>query len=399
MVNMTLVQHPVGQGGMMSGRLQATGAGRFHWVYDCGSNQRSALNREIDVVAMFGDIDCLFVSHLDSDHISGIDRLLGRVRAREVVLPYLNEIDSLVALTHDITTGNVTASFADFLSDTAGWLGQRGVERITYVMPRSDDDGEGDGPNLPDNGERAEPDTVRPEWSPPPVDLPGGKTVAVAQRQINPGSYLKVLTGTGQLDWIFVPYAHRPSPRALLTFMDEFRTTFNGAPANAAFLSFVLCDASARSALRACYDLIWSDHNLVSMALYAGPVRQTGSWEGLIAHRHCDFEVLDTSGGWLCTGDMHLNVRRRQKAFLAHYRQLLDAVRVFCLPHHGSHLNFDLSLLEYLPNAHHILAATGPNSYGHPSKVVRRGVVTSNREFVKVTHKPSSTLKWRQRAT
>ncbi len=95
-MDITLTQHPVGQGGMMSGLL-TTSSSQFHWVYDCGSNQTGDLNREIDVVAAKGDMDFLFLSHLDSDHISGIDRLLSKTHVREVVLPYLNEIDRLVA--------------------------------------------------------------------------------------------------------------------------------------------------------------------------------------------------------------------------------------------------------------------------------------------------------------
>src|SRR3546814_9614135 len=86
-----LTQHPVGQGGMMSGLLEIPG-GRFHWVYDCGSNQKGALTREIAKVAANGEIDCLFLSHLDSDHVNGLDQLLGNVRVREVVVPYLNNV-------------------------------------------------------------------------------------------------------------------------------------------------------------------------------------------------------------------------------------------------------------------------------------------------------------------
>lgn len=49
-MEVVLPQHPVGQGSMMSSRLSVPG-GRFLWIYDCGSNQAAALDREIDTIA------------------------------------------------------------------------------------------------------------------------------------------------------------------------------------------------------------------------------------------------------------------------------------------------------------------------------------------------------------
>ena len=70
----TLVQHPVGQGGMMSGRLEVTD-GVYRWIYDCGSDQRPCLDREIAVVSSQGHLDRLFISHIDNDYVEGVDRL------------------------------------------------------------------------------------------------------------------------------------------------------------------------------------------------------------------------------------------------------------------------------------------------------------------------------------
>ena len=49
-MKVTLTQHAVGQGGLMSGLIEIDG-GSFHWVYDCGSNQLDALKREIGIVS------------------------------------------------------------------------------------------------------------------------------------------------------------------------------------------------------------------------------------------------------------------------------------------------------------------------------------------------------------
>lgn len=87
----TLIQHPVGQGGLMSGLLELPDR-TIHWVYDCGSNQAEPRDREIAIVEGHGNLDVLFLSHLDSDHVNGIDRLLMSVKVQEVVLPDLRVV-------------------------------------------------------------------------------------------------------------------------------------------------------------------------------------------------------------------------------------------------------------------------------------------------------------------
>jgi hypothetical protein len=402
-MEVTLTQHPVGQGGMMSGRLSVPG-GRFLWIYDCGSNQTAALEREIDSITQESHVDCLFLSHLDSDHVNGVDRLLSRVPVREVVLPYLENLDRWVAAAHDIATGTSTGTFLTFLSDAEGWFGERGVERVTYITPRSDDDEGDEGPASPEPSDGDGEGQLHAKWSHPGKDIaqsksPIGRPIA---RTMPLGAYQRLQDSFRTLDWVLVPYAHRPSKRALEAFEEELKSQFGDPLDTAHLLATVLKNASRRDALRDCYDLIWSDHNLVSMALYAGPLR---------SERWKDHYVTSMHGyrlrygmhhpqcvGWLGTGDMHLNVARRRKAFLAHYRQLLDQVNVFGLPHHGSDRNFDTSLPTALPHATQFVAATGPNSYGHPGERTRRAVTANGKAFVRVSDRPRSCLEWWHRS-
>jgi len=127
-----MIQHAVGQGGLFSGELNA-GQGLLRWIYDCGSNQRDALLREIKTVAESGEIDLLFLSHLDSDHICGVDQLLAQVEVREVVLPYLNERTLLATIARDASRSSLNGTMVEAASDLAGWFGSRGVETITFV--------------------------------------------------------------------------------------------------------------------------------------------------------------------------------------------------------------------------------------------------------------------------
>lgn len=74
----------VGQGGFSMGTLYEASTPQrrlYTYVYDCGSNQLTDLRREIESAQLHFDIDevrkidTLFISHLDSDHVNGIDML------------------------------------------------------------------------------------------------------------------------------------------------------------------------------------------------------------------------------------------------------------------------------------------------------------------------------------
>jgi len=389
----TLTQHPVGQGGMMSGLLSVPG-GRFHWVYDCGSNQTEARNREIALLAAQGGVDCLFLSHLDSDHVNGIDHLLLATRVKEVVLPYLNDLDRLIAAAKDDASGALSGGFLTFLGNIEGWFGERGVERVTFIMPRDDEAEDGGGPEMPRSDGDGE-GTIHAKWWPrPPVYEGGPNNNGALVGRLDTTASLHLSASSGMLDWLFLPYAHRPSNKKLFAFRQAMSRKFGSRYRGR--LKSLLSDPVLRAAVRECYDLIWSDHNLVSMALYAGP-RDSEPWQGECLH-HPGWWHYHWHGhavGWLGTGDMHLDGARRRKRMLDHYREVLDQVNVFGLPHHGSYLNFHVSLPGTMPRMSQCVAAAGPNGYGHPHEMVKDVVRSAGRQFVQVSDNGQSVLAWR----
>lgn len=409
MMNVTLTQHPVGQGGMMSGLLQVQEE-QFHWVYDCGSNQTDALNRELEVIIARGGVDYLFLSHLDSDHVSGVDRLLARTTVKEVVLPYLDATDRIIAVAHAVSTGSLTGNFLTFMSDPEAWFGARGIDQITYITSRNDDDpADIPGPDMPERGEGPQQGEIIPKWSRLPIQeqtntsknsVPGRRSIS--QRvEFGASLCLKMAASYQVLNWILAPYAHHPSDEAIKTFKKLLQKTFKGSQDNPDFLVSALSDSELREQLRNCYDQVWPNHNQVSMALYAGPIDSV-AWDGRCRtqrglqyfwHHHKENAV-----GWLGTGDMHLHISRRRNAFITYYKQLLKHVNVFGLPHHGSYRNFHVSLLGALPKARQCVAAAGPNGYGHPSPAVMDAVETRGKDFIHVSSEGSSVLTWRHRS-
>ena len=92
-IKMQRTFYPVGQGGFYSESFKAEN-NNFNVVYDCGS-----LSRGVDKVISNSfdkneDIDILFISHFDSDHVNKINILKNSVgKIKTVIMPLLSEED------------------------------------------------------------------------------------------------------------------------------------------------------------------------------------------------------------------------------------------------------------------------------------------------------------------
>ncbi len=94
-----------GQGSFYGGRILDLNTNKvFTVVYDCGttnfiSGNTASLNNEITRFKNFpefhhsnnNDIDLLFISHLDFDHVSGLKRLLSEFNVKRIILPYIRK--------------------------------------------------------------------------------------------------------------------------------------------------------------------------------------------------------------------------------------------------------------------------------------------------------------------
>ncbi|MCR9130417.1 MAG: MBL fold metallo-hydrolase [Alphaproteobacteria bacterium] len=354
-------QCPVGQGGFTIGWVE-TDRGPFRWVYDCGSDDQRPLQDEIRLHAQGGDVDVLFLSHLHADHVNGVDALLSEIRVTEVVLPYLGQRERILMLAREAARGVLRTTFRDFLDDPAKWFVDRGVERIRFVSA-DDPDSEPEG--------REEPPDLRPR---DPSKHKWSGLISADHRASNE----KSTVGVGRQDaycrlpnshsyWVFWPQAYKPSSVQLQRFRASLHTEFGRKDAYRHYAEAARSSAG-REKLRAAYDAIWSsDHNLVSMSVYAGPERPSSlrsvSWFEIGEAVHWS----EVAGGWLLTGDANLVRTRRRNAFLSRYAGVLPDLDVFQLPHHGSSSSGDLRLFQRIGGRPiGFAAASTNNKYEHP---------------------------------
>lgn len=92
--------HPVGQGGFISEKFVLSSTEEKIIVYDCGSlSGKSLVEQEIRNSFHNGErINSVFISHLDNDHVNGLQYLIEYCNVENVFLPYLTPKALLMAL-------------------------------------------------------------------------------------------------------------------------------------------------------------------------------------------------------------------------------------------------------------------------------------------------------------
>ena len=377
MLTAQIIQRPVGQGGLCEGWVANGDQPKIRWLFDCGSNQLDLLRREMGKVS--ARIDLLFLSHLHSDHVVGLDHFLPQARVEEVVLPYLTATTRVLLLGQAFSQGAVAGQFLEFMADPPAWLFARGVQRVTYVG--GDDGGEAGSSTEPVEPGGDVEGQLKPKWSgdrsaqPSTSIAPTGDVAVVA-----PGSQILLAASGGLANWVFLPHVQTPSAARQAAFDTLLATSFPGLSSQQIATS--IWSKANRAKLRACYDKLWKDHNLVSLSLYAGPLIEPPFFrtELQLGHGFWSQQAWSRSGssassswGWISTGDADLSGVRRRDAFKRTYARYIPHVSVLLAPHHGSRHNWHDDILTGMTGLRIGLAAAGPNSYGHPHREVRDG--------------------------
>lgn len=416
---MWVIRHqlPVGQGCFHAGTVGVgdpigQGSKQFHYIYDCGSTDLGAIRDGIDLCKRHtSSIHALFVSHLDDDHVSGLDRLLAAVKVDTVYIPYVDDLLPILDLLEAEKDGALSASLIEAAIEPASWFGRRGVRRVVRVSGAADFPP--DGPPIPAPSEPPE----------GPITEEGSLTFkehpAAARRirpglagersellEMLPGGSVVILVNNRILDWLFLPYVD-PAPKQRRTaFRKALRTTLGLKPRQrltSTRLADALRNSNERERLRECYDEIIAGgarrmHNRVSMSLYSGPTGRKPDqvWEYRMdtysSNRWPLWRSKTDAVGWLGTGDATLNVKKVRRKWREAYHPLDAQISTLLLPHHGSRHNFHSELLDATNLTICVASAGNPSPYKHPSSSVVGEVQARGKIFLHVSQDRDSGL-------
>jgi|GEM_PF-1010272 len=410
------IQHPVGQGCFHSFEISNKDQ-KFTYIYDCGSDNLTELHREIDVYTeLYGNdkIDLLVLSHLDNDHVNGVERLLANIDVETVMLPYLHFWERLYLFSDACHNKSLTTGYFDLVADPVTWFQSRGAKRVVFVSSSMG----GDEPTNPDALSPLGPDfngdndsdhhffLKMRSYKDGNYNRPDIKSSSEVSISFLPRSEeISIATNRGPL-WVIVPFNH-PEPVNFERFIKELKRLLRiRVLGKRNYFSVtkrikkILSNKHLRKELADLYFLIRKDRNLSSMSIYSGPARNDGRvyhrcrgikfeeqdelfefsqrrwFRRKLRHRkyqyfHEEMVRSGGKGGWLGTGDSNFNSRNRLQAFSDFYRRHIGYVSTFLLPHHGSKNNFNGSSLKtQLDEVLGIAAASSSNTYGHPDPIL-----------------------------
>ena len=384
-----MTQHPVGRGGLFSGCACTLHRG-VRWVYDCGSNQTNELDREIMNVKSGGNIDVLFISHLDDDHVNGVDKLLNLYNScgrpiRTVIMPYFDHNIGIGLMTESGAKKPLTTTFVQMNEDITEWFVSRGVERIVYVDSNSDR-GPIDLIADPDDGEERQGPTIRLGEQ----DISGPDPSGSIDKLRKAGGDVQVsISSRDKLhSFILVPYAHKPDRFRMTRLTSELIRFFG--TSDASVVTSAAKSVIGRAILKSCYKKVWKGHNYVSMSLYCGLISRIGSRNFALKKNGIPERV--TRVGWILTGDSDLNGKDRREKFIRYYNPYIHNVSLMMLPHHGSNGSFHPDLLSTFANAQLFYATAEPGAAKFPHPNVRKHLLRAKRQYRTVGTKSYSRI-------
>lgn len=395
-------QLPVGQGGFLVSEMTGPCASSFTYAFDCGSLNREHFEQGLSFCSP-GKIDVLFISHLDADHINGIDALTAQMQVDTVILPCLDALNVTMIACEAIGPAGIRMSVQTFLADPTQWFAVRGVKRVLHLQRGSGEETQPFNPTdekAPDNGPFSKDDkldqgircTIHSKGSSIAGLVPSKDTVVETLDE-----HTVLTIGHDKIPlWSLVPYVH-PFPEDVIeSFQQAVGKMLPHAFTNRSVcpksftkrLIEVLADEDRRKVLKRCYTILSSDNNKPSMSLYSGAhlgVRSNISIDRSdtqsFLHRSSPPHIRlwpgvrhppEGAGSWLSTGDANLQSSETRKPWLERYRNVMKDLDVLVLPHHGSNRSIDAEVLAHSGDAILLVcAAIGRSKHPHPSLISR----------------------------
>lgn len=361
--------HPIGQGAFYSERHES-----FNVVYDCGAMPLSKYAKDVvkNAFTVEEDIDVLFISHFDYDHVSAIATLIKSVRSiKRVVLPLLDEQHKNVLININRA---LSQNIIKLIGNPESFFG-RDTE-IIYIKAANDP-----------KEERLEEINNRlydfRELSHLKDDISG-------RIEIDSGAKLNF---GGSFRWVFVPYNYRNINRStqLVHELKKAKFDVDKLQYDPLYTLKEVTTTSSRKELRKAYSRVDGNVNENSMLLYSGPEYQNPEEHWCICDEFeddlCWPHYWGCRAGCIYTGDCDLNKIQLDVV----YSQFNGSIGVIQIPHHGSKHSFSIkSLHEFWPSIICPISFGSKNNYGHPAAEVINKLSMHGNSPIMVNEQPSS---------
>ena len=363
--------YPVGQGGFYSESFK-TENNNFNVVYDCGS-----LSKGVDKVVSNSfdkneDVDILFISHFDSDHVNKIDILKNSVgKIKTVIMPLLSEEDKNFSLVVYKELGNEYKNSLDILNNPKEFFGSE--TKIIWVREVVESRDEESSQEINDIAEIED-----------GAEIKSGENINFSLK--------------GQKFWIYKPYNYKNKIRC-----NELIKKFRENNISIKDLKDVDYVSNHIKEIRKCYKEVEGGINQNSLVLYSNLIKDKysaacidyiymGKDLNFYSFWHDYFYFLKNRFdlGCIYTGDVHL------KTIVNDFKNKIKGCKCYLpvntiqVPHHGSKNGFDINFFnDFSEGRRRIISPISfglSNSYGHPSSMVIKQLTLEHHLPVYVTN-------------
>jgi beta-lactamase superfamily II metal-dependent hydrolase len=346
---------PVGQGGFVTERF--TG---FNMVYDCGSlNSTSILENQVKNAFYPGEeVDILFISHFDADHINGIDILKSTYKIKSVVIPLLTkkEIDLQIFINEAV----YGFSNNRIVSNTEAYFGSE--TRIIRVSKAEEGDSIQEGSSDLENINNK---------------IKSGTKISINKWYFIPFNFKFSERSPELLRLLKIRKINPANKNSILNNIDEIKNAYYGVQGKLNSNSMVLLSGSLENNKYVYQTCPMCDLNYPRIERY---------------HNH---DRGLNSDGCLYFGDFNLRITKGFKDFELVFKKTFKSIGTIQIPHHGSKHNFDKRILFFNSPDYHlfscIIQAGTNNQFGHPSSIVIQDII-SQQSYLSVVTEEMATL-------
>ena len=356
---MIRVFHPIGQGVFYSERH-----GGFNMVYDCGEWKNSKRSTQLvkNSFKSGSQIDLLFISHFDYDHISKIDILRDNYVIKVCILPCLYD-EQKIALSN-IYRGLGYLNIVELIENPKDFFEHSKIAnhqtetKVVFVRPIGEVKRE-------TNQELSFEDLVSNKG-----DQYG---------EIDSGCRIKIN------NWVYIP-CNTECAKHHDELIESFKTNNLDYEKIIKYIDYCLKNSKK---IKQVYNQLEGRINANSMFVYSGPQDSSSChikrlYFGL-SSIDCNIcllfkEIFEKEAGCIFAGDTDL------KDLIPFYHQFRDRIGTIQLPHHGSAKSFDYDFLEQKNECLFFPASYGTkNTYGHPAQSVICNIVENGSFFIPVS--------------
>lgn len=379
-IKMQRTFYPIGQGAFYGEHFDFEG-NYFNMVYDCGSakNIKTEQPKIIDqVVEGFypnQDVDILFISHFDDDHVNKIHILKKNRAIKRVVMPLLKQNHKTFLITINKILGN--NAVVELLENPQRFFGNE--TKLTYVKPIT----------LEDNARENEEGFNIIELDNLPPEIPSGTKLNFSNQN----------TSVQKPIWVYVPYNYEFTSRS-----QSFESLLKQSKIDLNKISEG--DKDVIKEIRKIYKES-GNINENSLLLFSNTynnynIRHYSYWHdrndrdwyiiNLIKHI-VTYELYEQRCGCVYTGDATLSKIRSDKNFFNLINsENYHGIGTVQVAHHGALSSFDIDFFKNItkPPLFCPISFGLFNTYKHPSNNVLQQLLSEKYTPIMVTERKDS---------